>query len=64
MNPLETPSRPLEEYFMNWKQMYPKSYNKKTTSPFTKTRIILMNGTEFESNWFLHQFARNCNYNN
>ena len=64
MNPLETPSRPLEEYFMNWKQMYPKSYNKKTTSPFTKTRIILMNGTEFESNWFLHQFARNCNDNN
>ena len=63
MNPLETPSRPLEEYFMNWKQMYPKPYNKKTTSPFTKTRIILMNGTEFESNWFLHQFARNCNDN-
>lgn len=23
-----------------------------------------MNGTEFESNWFLHQFARNCNDNN
>lgn len=64
MNPLETPSKPLESYFMNWKQMYPKSYNKKTTSPFTKTRIILMNGTEFESNWFLHQFARNCNDNN
>ena len=40
--------------------MYPKAYNKKTTSPFTKTRIILLNGTEFESNWFLHQFARNC----
>ena len=63
MNPLETASRPLEEYFMNWEKMYPKSYNKKTTSPFTKTRIILMNGTEFESNWFLHQFARNCNDN-
>ena len=23
-----------------------------------------MNGTEYESNWFLHQFARNCNDNN
>ena len=22
-----------------------------------------MNGTEYESNWFLHQFARNCNDN-
>ena len=63
MNPFEEKSRPLEEYFMNWKQMYPKSYNKKTTSPYTKTRIILMNGTEFESNWFLHAFARNCKDN-
>lgn len=41
--------------------MYPKAYDKNNTSPFTKVRIILMNGTEFESNWFLHQFARNCN---
>ena len=40
--------------------MYPKPYNKKTVDPFTKTRVILMNGTEFESTWFLHQFARNC----
>ena len=61
MNPFETRTKPLEEYFMDWSKMYPKSYNKKTTSPFTKTRIILLNGTEFESNWFLHQFARNCN---
>lgn len=63
MNPFEYKTKPIDEYFMNWKQMYPKAYNKKTTSPYTKTRIILMNGTEFESNWFLHQFARNCNDN-
>lgn len=42
------------------KKMYPKSYNKEKTSPYTKTRIILMNGTEFESAWFMHQFARHC----
>ncbi|MBE5736741.1 MAG: hypothetical protein E7356_05280 [Clostridiales bacterium] len=60
MNPFETPTKPVADYFMDWSKMYPKSYNKKTTSPFTKTRIILLNGTEFESNWFLHQFARNC----
>ncbi|MBE7082435.1 MAG: hypothetical protein E7378_01975 [Clostridiales bacterium] len=63
MNPFEYESKPLDEYFMNWEQMYPKSYNKKTVAPYTKVRIILMNGTEFESNWFLHQFARNCNNN-
>ena len=22
-----------------------------------------MNGTEFEANWFSHQFSRNCNNN-
>ena len=63
MNPFEVNVKPLEENFMNWEKMYPKQYNKKTTSPYTKVRIILMNGTEFESNWFLHQFARNCNDN-
>lgn len=63
MNPFELKTKDLEEYFMDWSKMYPKPYNKKTTSPFTKVRIILLNGTEFESNWFLHQFARNCNNN-
>ena len=60
MNPFETKSKDVENYFMNWEQLYPQPYNKKKTSPFTKVRIILMNGTEYESNWFLHQFARNC----
>lgn len=61
MNPFDFETNELESYFMTWQKMYPKAYDKKTTSPFTKTRVILMNGTEFESNWFLHQFARNCN---
>ena len=63
MNPFEHKSKEVESYFMDWKKMYPKSYDKLKTSPYTKTRIILMNGTEYESNWFLHQFARNCNDN-
>lgn len=41
----------------------PKPYDKLKTSPYTKTRIILLNGTEFEQAWFLHQFNRNCNDN-
>lgn len=61
MNPLNETTKDLHDYNLSFKEMYPKSYNKNETSPFTKTRIILMNGTEFESNWFLHQFARNCN---
>ena len=61
MNPLELETKDIEEYFMDWKSLYPKPYNKQKTSPFTKTRVILLNGTEFESVWFLHQFARHCN---
>ncbi|MBQ4558324.1 MAG: hypothetical protein IJA61_02985 [Clostridia bacterium] len=61
MNPFEVQTKELESYFMNWDQMYPKAYNKNKVSPYTKVRVILLNGTEFESNWFLHQFARNCN---
>jgi rubrerythrin len=60
MNPFNVKSKPVEENILSFAGMYPKPYNKKTATPFTKTRIILMNGTEFESTWFLHQFARNC----
>ncbi len=60
MNPLNEKCKPLEKNFLPMKKMYPKSYNKEKTSPYTKTRIILMNGTEFESAWFMHQFARHC----
>lgn len=40
--------------------MFVKPYDKNTVDPFTKVRIILMNGTEFEMNWHSHQFARHC----
>ena len=60
MNPFELTVKPIEENFMDMKKMYPKAYNKTKTSPYTKTRIILLNGAEFESTWFMHQFARNC----
>jgi len=61
MNPIESFSKDVNSYFMDWKKMYPKAYDKNKVSPYTKTRVILLNGTEFEQNWFLHQFARNCN---
>ncbi len=60
MNPLEVKTKKVDEYFMSFQKMYPKAYDKKTTNPYTKTRVILMNGTEYESVWFLHQFARHC----
>ena len=60
MNPFEQTAKPLSSSFLDWKSLYPASYNKREADPFTKLRIILMNGTEFEANWFSHQFARHC----
>ena len=60
MNPIKEKSKSLENNFLPLRKMYPKSYNKDKTSPYTKTRVILMNGTEFESQWFMHNFARHC----
>lgn len=58
MNPFNEKSKPIEKSFQNWQQLYPESYDKFEIDPYTKTRIILMNGTEFEANWFSHQFSR------
>ncbi len=63
MNPFNEKPKSVENYIENWKQLYPKSYDKRSIDPYTKTRIILMNGTEFEANWFSHQFARHVTDN-
>ena len=63
MNPFEQSPIDLNKSYMNWKELYPKSYDKNCVDPYTKTRIILMNGAETEQVFFLHQFSRNCNNN-
>lgn len=62
-NPFEEKPMPIEKTFMDWNMMNPKPYNKLETDPYTKTRIILMNGTEFEAQWFSRNFSRHCNNN-
>lgn len=59
-NPFEEKPLPIEKIFMDWDMMYPCPYNKDTTDPYTKCRIVLMNGTEFEAQWFSRNFARRC----
>ena len=58
MNPFELKPKPLEAIIMNWKQMSPKPYDKREVDPYTRTRVILMNGTEYEAVWFTQQFQR------
>lgn len=59
-NPFEERPVPIDKTFVDWQCMYPKSYNKCEVDPYTKTRIILMNGTEFEAQWFSRNFSRHC----
>ena len=63
MNPFNEKGRLATDSFQSFKQLYPKAYDKREVDPYTKTRIILMNGTEFEANWFSHNFARHVTDN-
>lgn len=60
MNPFEQKPKNIDECFRSWKEIYPEPYNGECTDPYTKTRIILMNGTEFEASRFSHAAARQC----
>lgn len=60
MNPFHEHGKRIDEYLMDWKALSPQPYDKNTVDPYTRTRIILMNGTEFENVWQTHQFSRNC----
>ncbi|MBO7377935.1 MAG: hypothetical protein J6U35_03560 [Clostridia bacterium] len=63
MNPFELQPKKIKGNYYSLAQLALKSYDKYETDPYTKTRIILMNGTEYESVWFYHQFARHCSNN-
>lgn len=63
MNPFNEKPTEIFDNLQMWKDLYPYSYNKNEVDPYTKTRIILMNGTEYEANWFSHQFSRHCSNN-
>lgn len=60
MNPFEQKPLAIKDTIMDWSTMYPLAYNKMTVDPYTKLRIILMNGIEVEAVLFKHQFHRNC----
>lgn len=59
-NPLEEKGIDIEKQIRGWKTLNPTPYDKNEIHPYTRTRIILMNGIEVESAIFLHQFSRNC----
>src|SRR5215203_400391 len=57
-NPLEQTGIPVDEQFRNWSELNTTPYDKGSVDPYTRTRVILMNGIEVEAVMFSHQFAR------
>jgi len=60
INPFDEKPLRTKHDFLDWKKLAPKPYNKFEVDPYTKVRIILANGAEYEAVWFSHQFHRHC----
>jgi hypothetical protein len=58
MNPLDHQGMPIDDQFRSWSELAVDPYDKRDVHPYTRTRVILMNGIEVESILFSHQFAR------
>ena len=58
MNPFEEKITPEGAPFDSFCSLYETPYDPREVDPYTKCRIILMNGTEFEAAKFSHQMAR------
>jgi hypothetical protein len=58
MNPLDQQGMPIERQFRSWSELTLEPYDMHDVDPYTRTRVILMNGIEVESIIFSHQFHR------
>ncbi|MEU9919544.1 hypothetical protein [Streptomyces sp. NPDC051001] len=59
-NPLEHQGIPLDRQLRNWRELDVEPVDPDHGDPYTKCRIITMNGIEVEAILFSHQFARHC----
>jgi rubrerythrin len=59
-NPFKERGIPAEKQLRSWSELNVKPYDKNEVHPYTRSRIILMNGIEVEGAIFSHQFHRNC----
>ena len=57
-NPLEQQGIPLDKQLRNWSELNIEPYDKNTIHPYSRSRVIVMNGIEVEPVMFSHQFAR------
>ncbi|MCC3655584.1 hypothetical protein OG463_00780 [Streptomyces xinghaiensis] len=59
-NPLEQRGIPLDRQLRTWRELDVEPIDPDHTDPYTRCRIITMNGIEVEAILFSHQFARHC----
>ncbi|RJL24773.1 hypothetical protein [Bailinhaonella thermotolerans] len=59
-NPLEQRGIPLDKQLRNWRELDVEPVDPDKADPYTKCRIIAMNGIEVEASLFSHNFARHC----
>src|SRR4030095_8554795 len=57
-SPLEQKGIPVDDQLRSWSELNVEPYDKEAVDPYTRTRVILMNGLEVEAILFSHQFAR------
>ena len=60
MNPFECKPQKADKIFTSWNKVLVKPYNKNEVDPYTRTRVILMSGTEFESVRLSNEITRHC----
>ncbi|MFI0445293.1 hypothetical protein [Actinomadura sp. 6N118] len=59
-NPLEHKGIPLDRQVRNWRELDVEPVDPDRSDPYTKCRIITMNGIEVEAIMFSHHFNRVC----
>ena len=59
-NPLDHQGIPLERQLRNWRELNVDQIDPQVSDPYTRCRIITMNGIEVEAILFGHQLARHC----
>ncbi|MFC0113191.1 hypothetical protein [Kibdelosporangium aridum] len=59
-NPLEHEGIPLDKQLRNWRELDVAPIDPDDSDPYTRCRIIALNGIEIESIMFSHHFARVC----
>ena len=60
MNPTDEKALPLDKTYLSLADLFPRPYDKNEVDPYTKTRLILLCGAEYEAVWFGHRFHRFC----